>query len=288
MSTSVAQIRSLAIIVAGCFIAMSCGSVEPAATAPSDTTVAPTTPSVADLSFVSGNVVYQQDEFSHDYGDEPILLDGAHAVISICTTEAAMQDVACDELASARIDDITDFPFAYSIDIDDGFDPKLDYFLNAKVSRTADDFYFYVGDLASEWVTMVDKAGAIVDIEVSGLEDCRSEGGGGSCTERVRGVMDTCPDTQLANEADDAAVLATGAECFFAAYDSGESVRWLLEVLTVEGDPIYYHYSFDGTTVEIITDTRQDSYGSPDATMQRCDTVARTSWIPEGSGCIDA
>lgn len=94
-----------------------------------------------------------------------------------------------------------------------------------------------------------------------------------------------CPSTTLHNEIDDDRILAAAVNCFFAEYDAGRPVVWDLDIPTVEGDPIYYRFDFDGDTVTIIADNRLDTFGTPHIEARRCAQVERNNSVPQGVNC---
>lgn len=94
-----------------------------------------------------------------------------------------------------------------------------------------------------------------------------------------------CAPTVLANEDDDAEKVEEGADCFLAELDAGRPVVWDVLLVTVEGDPIPTRYEFDGDTVTITADNSRDAFGSDGVERQRCDSVRRTNWLPEGVDC---
>ena len=106
---------------------------------------------------------------------------------------------------------------------------------------------------------------------------------GGSPTALFGSDDDQCPSITLANELTDEAALAAGVDCLFAEFDAGRAVIWDVMTPTVEGDPIYHRFHYDGETVLVVRDDRADTFGSGGVSAQRCDEVTRTNWVPEGS-----
>lgn len=94
-----------------------------------------------------------------------------------------------------------------------------------------------------------------------------------------------CESTTLGNEPDDQQKLADGVDCFFAEYEAGNSVIWDASIPTVEGDPIYHRFAYDGEAVVIVIDSRLDSFGSGSVDARTCASIERTNWIPEGVDC---
>lgn len=94
-----------------------------------------------------------------------------------------------------------------------------------------------------------------------------------------------CPSTTLRNELDDETVVATAVDCFMAAYEAGTPLVWDLSRPTVEGDPIYHRFFFDGESVTIVVDNRLDAFGSPQIDARSCGSVVRGAGMPEGIDC---
>lgn len=110
-------------------------------------------------------------------------------------------------------------------------------------------------------------------------------GGGGSI--RFGGGESACPPTTAGaphvNTAED---LALAADCFFSAVAASTAVTWDLARNSVEGDPIYTRYAFNGDEITIVVDARKDRWGPQRVTAQTCESVARgAAGLPEGVSC---
>lgn len=96
---------------------------------------------------------------------------------------------------------------------------------------------------------------------------------------------DQCASVVLRNEENDRDVLSQATKCFFSEVDAGTPVTIDIDRPTVEGDSIFFRYAFDGASVLVVEDSRLDAFGTGAATAQRCESVARTDWLPEGVEC---
>ena len=137
---------------------------------------------------VSGKIVHLKD-VPFSYQGDFVFSDASHAVVELHYVYG--QDVASEIIASVRIEDISEFPIAYAVrgDAKTAFARQGDYFLQVKVLQSVSDDVF-VGDVINEVHTPVAGIGtdvsAVVQVEVTGLELCGSEGAGGFCTGLVR------------------------------------------------------------------------------------------------------
>lgn len=148
-------------------------------------------------------------------------------------------------------------------------------------------------------VRLVLIAGVLVVSSACGSDDDGTPVGEPIAVEADGGIGDTpfggvaffggndaqCASTELANEPDDQATLADGADCFFSELDSGTPVVWDAAVPTVEGDLIYHRFAYDGQTVLFVIDSRLDTFGAGTIDAKRCQDAVQTAWIPEGIDC---
>lgn len=100
------------------------------------------------------------------------------------------------------------------------------------------------------------------------------------------GNDDQCPSTVLSNSDDDQAVLQQGADCFLSEVEAGTPVVWDLSLPTVEGDPIFSRYLFDGEAVWLLGDSRADEFGRGTVSAQRCAGIEGANWEPVGVDCV--
>lgn len=98
---------------------------------------------------------------------------------------------------------------------------------------------------------------------------------------------DQCVSPTLTNSADDGDLLSAAIDCFFAEYDADTPVVLDVSVPTVEGDPIYHRYLYDGEGVTIVIDNRADTFGSGAVIAERCETLAAGDFLPVGGNCVD-
>ncbi|MEL7157222.1 MAG: DUF4362 domain-containing protein, partial [Actinomycetota bacterium] len=96
---------------------------------------------------------------------------------------------------------------------------------------------------------------------------------------------DACASISLRNEVDDERIRTEGVACVRDLYERGRPFTWDTEVYTVEGDPIYDRYVFDGESVTIIGDDRRDAFGRSGVSRMRCATLAFGPHLPEGVDC---
>ena len=81
--------------------------------------------------------------------------------------------------------------------------------------------------------------------------------------EPIFGTADTtCSSVMLTNAPTDEVVLGGVVDCLLAEIEAGRPVTVDIAAATVEGDPIYHRYAFDGDEVLIVEDSRADEYGS--------------------------
>ncbi len=96
-----------------------------------------------------------------------------------------------------------------------------------------------------------------------------------------------CGVTVLTNDTGDEAALRTAVTCALAQLDAREAFMWDLLVPTVEGDPVLYRFESDGERVTIVTDNTRDEFGSRTVSVQVCETIGDTGFVPEGVDCVD-
>lgn len=96
-----------------------------------------------------------------------------------------------------------------------------------------------------------------------------------------------CVSAVLRNELEDEVILAEFEECLLAEVDAGRPITADVRALTVEGDPIWYRYSFDGELVLTIFDSRADTFGQGTVEAQECDGLEPGGGLPRGRGCVD-
>lgn len=105
------------------------------------------------------------------------------------------------------------------------------------------------------------------------------------------GSNDTlCPSLVLTNDIDDPAKMRAAVPCLLDAVDAGTPVVWDVSIPTVEGDPIYHRFHFDGDEVVIVRDDRADTFGVGTVRAERC---ASLTWpeeerLPVGVECVSA
>ncbi len=97
---------------------------------------------------------------------------------------------------------------------------------------------------------------------------------------------DACPAVQLANEDDDQVLLAGAIDCLRSEIEGGRSVVADVAIPTVEGDPIYHRYAYDGEKVLVLVDSRADTYGSGSVTASECESLADVGTPPLGEDCV--
>lgn len=108
-------------------------------------------------------------------------------------------------------------------------------------------------------------------------------------TATIFGAEDTvCESVRLRNEDDDQAKATSATDCLLAEIEAGRAVTVDIASITVEGDPIYMRYVFDGETTLFVTDNRADAFGRGSVQASRCSSVQRSSWFPEGVDCMPA
>lgn len=95
----------------------------------------------------------------------------------------------------------------------------------------------------------------------------------------------TCESAVLTNDDGDEQALATAVDCLFREIEAGSPVTVDLNIASVEGDPIYHRYAYDGETVLIVEDNRADEFGTPVIRAQECQRLVRTDWVPVGEDC---
>ena len=87
----------------------------------------------------------------------------------------------------------------------------------------------------------------------------------------------------------------TGRTCLWNAYSSGQSARWSMTRMTMEGDPIPYTVTLSDS-IEVTQDTTADKHGGPNRgrTTWRCSAMTQVAHYAEGSflftfsGCTGA
>jgi hypothetical protein len=96
---------------------------------------------------------------------------------------------------------------------------------------------------------------------------------------------DQCASASLGNEPDDDIVLGRALDCLFTEYDAGNPVTIDIAVATVEGDPIFHRYRYDGETVLIVEDSRADEFGTGSVRARICEDIVRGRRLPESDNC---
>lgn len=94
-----------------------------------------------------------------------------------------------------------------------------------------------------------------------------------------------CASASLGNEPDDDEVLSEALDCLFAEYDAGNPVTIDIAVATVEGDPIFHRYRYDGDTVLIVEDSRADEFGAGSVRARVCADIVRGRRLPDSNDC---
>ncbi len=94
-----------------------------------------------------------------------------------------------------------------------------------------------------------------------------------------------CASPTLTNDNGDDELLETAIECLFTELDAGNPVTVDMSIPTVEGDPIFHRYEFDGTDVLTIVDNRLDEFGEGVVIAERCTSLVRGQWLPQGTNC---
>lgn len=96
-----------------------------------------------------------------------------------------------------------------------------------------------------------------------------------------------CVSAVLRNELEDEVILAEFESCLLGEVEAGRPVTADVRALTVEGDPIWYRYSFDGELVLVIFDNRADTFGRGTVDAQECTGLEPAGGLPRGQGCVD-
>jgi len=108
-------------------------------------------------------------------------------------------------------------------------------------------------------------------------------------TTPIFGTEDTtCESVTLRNEDNDEQLLTQAVDCLLGEIDAGRPVTVDISAATVEGDPIYNRFAFDGERILIVEDNRADGFGRPEVQAQWCSGIATGVWVPEGVDCEDA
>lgn len=114
-------------------------------------------------------------------------------------------------------------------------------------------------------------------------------GSDSASNEPIYGTEDTvCTSVRLANEDNDDAVLASAVDCLIAEVDAGRPVTVDIAAVTVEGDPIYNRFTYDGDRILIVEDNRADEFGRPVVVARSCAGISTGQWFPEGTDCEPA
>ena len=114
------------------------------------------------------------------------------------------------------------------------------------------------------------------------LAGCAGEPG-----DPIFGTADTtCTSVVLSNDDGDEQILNRAVDCLFGEIEAGNVITVDFSIPTVDGDPIYYRYAYDGDTVLTVQDNRADEFGAPTILAQQCKSLERTDWTPEGTDCV--
>ena len=107
-------------------------------------------------------------------------------------------------------------------------------------------------------------------------------------TEPIFGTEDTvCESAQLSGDLSEAnnALGEALTECFITEVEAGRPVTVDVVEPTIEGDPIYTRYSYDGDRTLIVRDDRADEFGSAIVQADLCLTVRPVRWLLQGVTC---
>lgn len=122
----------------------------------------------------------------YTYDGEFVFTEDSHAIVQLWYVTQYGGEFPAEMLTETTIENITSFPISFKLegDAETTFERLGDYYLNVGVfsgdgGTTGETFE--VGDLINEAYTPVPKAGAEVDVEVTGLESCSSPETGGFC-----------------------------------------------------------------------------------------------------------
>ena len=132
---------------------------------------------------VHGKLVYAQDESSKPFE----FTKDSHAIVQLWWwTGLTIADVEPELLASTTVESISSFPIEYRLegDAEETFARRGEYYLNVGVfsgDGGPSGEKFSVGDLTDENTTIVPKAGAEVNVELTRLEACDSPAADGAC-----------------------------------------------------------------------------------------------------------
>jgi hypothetical protein len=75
-------------------------------------------------------------------------------------------------------------------------------------------------------------------------------------------------------------------QCLLDAFAGGDRARLDVELPTVEGDPIYYHYTVvSRRVVEVRTDTTHDAFGPSAVVTERCTSLVVVDGNLTTEGC---
>ena len=114
-------------------------------------------------------------------------------------------------------------------------------------------------------------------------------GGSASSATPIFGTEDTaCASVSTRNEEGDEELLVRVAECLLEEVQAGRAVTVDVAILSVEGDPIYHRYEFDGERVLIVEDNRADEFGRPNVVARSCARLEADRFLPEGVDCVNA
>ena len=109
----------------------------------------------------------------------------------------------------------------------------------------------------------------------------------GERADPIFGRADTvCVSAELQNDDGDLDRLGEAISCLMDEVAAGRAVTVDLLVPTVEGDPMYHRFAFDGAAVLIVADDRADTYGSGTVRAERCASLEwDRRWLPVGVDC---
>ena len=132
---------------------------------------------------VRGRLAYAQNESSKPFE----FTEDSHAILQLWWwTGPTIADVEPELITSATIEDISGFPIEYQLegDAEETFARRGEYYLNVGVfsgDGGPSGEKFSAGDLTDENTTIVPKAGAEVNVELTRLEACDSSATDGAC-----------------------------------------------------------------------------------------------------------
>lgn len=131
---------------------------------------------------VQGSIIQLRGE-PNTYDGEFVFTENSHAIVQLWYSPSYFGDGPKELLTETTIEPIADFPIPFRLegDPEEVFEREGDYYLLVGVfsgdgGPTGETFA--VGDLINEVYTSVEKPGADVRVEVTGLEACGSDAGG--------------------------------------------------------------------------------------------------------------